>query len=322
MRQWTGLTRDEQGDVLKTAASWRDEGKDYETILDLFLQDQGIELSRSGLRGRLSEYRRGEISFDGLATDNDEERLFTYDLTSYVDGNGWVRILPMGDFHWGRQCDKELVKRNLDWASSHNVPIFGMGDLAEFALKDSPGMAIYEEDSPQVIRTELRALLKPYADAGLFKGDFWSNHSGRIHKRVGLNEALNFCEEALGVDFWGFSAFFELKVGEQVYTMWGSHGASGAVTLSSKINTVEKIGTYVDADIYLYGHVHDLFTWSRLKRAVVNGKITELRRTFVLTGAFLKWKGSYAEQKLYAPTKRGSAKIQLSAEKHDVHVSI
>jgi len=79
-----------------------------------------------------------------------------------------------------------------------------------------------------------------------------------------------------------------------------------------------------NVEIVLYGHTHGL-GYNKLEYFEVNkkNKVVEKKTKFaVLTGSFLDYRDSYAEQKNMQPATSGSPIISLYGDKHDIFVSI
>jgi hypothetical protein len=114
----------------------------------------------------------------------------------------------------------------------------------------------------------------------------------------------------------------DLKVGKNRYKLYAIHGKSNATTAAGRINAVEKLAKFIDADAYFHAHMHNLDHSSRMYYYVKNGKLYEGEKHFVVTGSYLRWSGSYAEQGGMPPGKPGSPKIKLYANKRDIRVSI
>ena len=112
-------------------------------------------------------------------------------------------------------------------------------------------------------------------------------------------------------------------MGTENYVIFTAHGRSGSLTPSGKLNAIMKYGTYIDADIYMMGHVHELMhhTTDYFKVSLKDKMVKKDKRHYVITGHFLHY-GGYAEQKGYSPGKTGVAKIILGSDKKNVHVSI
>lgn len=127
---------------------------------------------------------------------------------------------------------------------------------------------------------------------------------------------------SLGVPYLGHSAMHLWKVGKQEYSVFSTHGSSGARLSYSKIKSALDLQRLTDAQLILMGHVHSLDNTSSIYYSVENGKVVEKERHVVLTGSFLGYVGSYAEQKNLPPAKLGTAVIYLLSKENKVYVSL
>ena len=79
----------------------------------------------------------------------------------------------------------------------------------------------------------------------------------------------------------------------------------------------------VSADIVVYAHTHGLASDVILRQYYDSrqNKIVEDKQYVCLTGSYLEWDGSYAQQKNYSIPKIGSPKVKLFADRKDIHFS-
>ena len=70
-------------------------------------------------------------------------------------------------------------------------------------------------------------------------------------------------------------------------------------------------------------HVHELADDAILVQQVSKKRkmVVERKKFLILTGSFLQYDDSYAQEKGYPMGKLGSPKVKLFAEKHDIHTS-
>jgi predicted phosphodiesterase len=229
-------------------------------------------------------------------------------------------LLPLGDMHWGHpNCDQESVKGYLKWARKHNAWILLMGDLIENSTRDSVGAGVYEQIlQPDQQKIEIINLLQPYTD--LIVGSLTGNHEERTYKASGMDPAKEIAG-ILGVPYMRYGGFIRAVVNGKGFTVYASHGASGAGTSTGKLNAVKKLAQIADADLYLMGHVHDLLTETVVRKTIDTRTkaIISRRQHFVVTGNFLTYEDSYSEMKCYIPSKIGAPRIRFA---EDIHVSI
>lgn len=231
----------------------------------------------------------------------------------------------MGDTHIGsRFYNSDLHLEVLEWCLENKSPIILMGDNIEAATRDSVGAGVYEqkEKIDQQIERFVQTY-KPLADEGLIVGMHTGNHEARVYKSCGVDIAKIMAQQ-LGVKYFGWSKLHYLKVGGQGYTLYTTHGASGARMAHTKIKAAIDLSTVVDAEIYACGHLHQLSHHVRnfYKANLRNKTVSQEQKHFLITGAYLSHWGSYAHMKSMEPLRQGSPKIKLSSEKHQIRVSL
>lgn len=233
-----------------------------------------------------------------------------------------IRLIPVGDVHLGsKDCDENLFQDTIDYIKDSKSYMLGMGDYLNLALKDSKS-DIYEEiENPESSYERLYDILKPIRNRiwGLHMG----NHEFRVWDRCGLDLTKSLARD-LGVPYLGFASFTKCRVGDQNYTIYSTHGASGASTQEGKMRAVRRLGESFDADIYLMGHMHECAVMSEDKRAVDMRSSTVKRHKiyYVCTGHFTNYEGSYGERKNYRPGKKGCVKVKLYGKRWDTHITI
>ena len=244
-------------------------------------------------------------------------------LIIYKTDRDKLYLLPWGDVHWGHpSCDREKARGYLRWAKKHDARIILMGDLIENSSKRSVGAGVYEQmTNPDQQVDEVLELLHPYKD--LILGCLTGNHEERTFKDSGLDPS-KFIAKVLGVPYLRYGGFIRLYVNGTGYTVYATHGASGAATSAGKLNAIKRLASIADADVYLMGHVHDLVVETSLRQVVdmKNRTVRNQRRHFVITGNFLTYDDSYGQMKCYEPAKIGAPRIRFSSEEGDVHVSV
>jgi hypothetical protein len=236
-----------------------------------------------------------------------------------------AQVIPFGDVHLGYPTtDVEMVREVLDGCLRKRIYIVGMGDLIECGLTTSVGDSVYQQKlNPQEQMDEMVEMLTPMAKDGLILGLICGNHESRIAKSTSIDVTAMMCR-LLKVPYLGFSCFHYWKVGEESYTAYSCHGASGARLPYTKIKSALDLFRFVDAECVLMGHVHSLDHMTQMYYRVDRRTkmMVEARRHAVLTGHFMDYEGSYAEMKLLPPSPPGIAKISLYGKKHEIFVSL
>jgi len=236
-----------------------------------------------------------------------------------------LTVLLMGDEHIGSKFyNEKLHKTNLDWCLRHEVPIILMGDELETATKTSVGAGVFEQ--ADIVQGQLeKAVLtyKPLADAGLILGNHLGNHENRVYNHSGTNIS-KILSMMLKVPYLGVGAVHYFMVGDERYTMYTTHGSSGARLPHTKIANTIKMSSMIDCDIYAQGHVHQLshhvqnyYTVNKRSKTV-----EESQKHYIITGSYLKHWGSYAHVSNMEPARNGSPKLKLGGLEHVIRVSL
>lgn len=244
-------------------------------------------------------------------------------MVDYVGTEQEVKLVPLGDVHLGSpQCMVDKFLATINYIKESGSLCVLMGDLAECASKSSVGAGWVEQNiTPQSQLDGLAKVLKPIASQILVLLD--GNHEFRIWKSSGIMFS-KVLADLLGVKYGGYSCFIKLKVQKQNYVIHAQHGSSNAWYPHTKLTAAMRTARHTEADVYLYGHTHELLSlkvpYRQLKlrsRTVVSDK-----RYFVLTGSFLDYEGSYAQRKNMYPTQTGVAKLKFYGDRWDIHISL
>lgn len=241
---------------------------------------------------------------------------------SYSFDTPKLLVVPIGDVHLGSpNCNIEKFIATIEFVKKNDCVVILMGDLLEAASRHSIGAGWVEQTfSPQDQLDALTEVFRPIKDKILINLE--GNHEERIwsHSGVKISKVL---ADSLGVPYGGYSAYVRLKVGNQNYVFYAQHGSSSAWYPHTKLTAATRTAQHTDADIYLYGHTHELLSLpSPYRYFDLRSKTVKYgKRYYVLTGSFLEYAGSYAEKKNMHPVKTGVSNIFLSGDRWDVHVS-
>jgi len=241
-----------------------------------------------------------------------------------LDEKGRVKIMATGDWHLGsRNCDEERIKADLKRALEGHWYIVCMGDQIEMATKASPGSGVFEQDEPDSQIDHVVEMLKPLQEAGLLIGIHSGNHEARLTVLGGVNITQLMCR-ILGCRYLNHAAMHNWKVGPESYTCFSTHGSSGSRLPWTKVKAAIDCFRYVDTEMVLYAHTHGLDHMTQLYQRADkrNRKVAHAVRHAVLTGSYLRYPGSYAEQKNLPPVPIGCAIITLYSDHHEIRVSL
>jgi len=236
-----------------------------------------------------------------------------------------LQLFLVGDEHIGNaQHDREKLMKNLDWAYKNNIYLLHMGDGIETATKNSVGAGVYEQtEIVDQQMSEWIAIYEPFVKKGLFLGAHVGNHELRAYKDEGVNLMRHMCRE-IGAKYLGIGKASLLRVGNQTYTLYTTHGSSGARLPYTKIKAALDLEKIIDVEIYAIGHVHQLSHHIREFYSVdkKNKIIKRSNKHFILTGSYLDYWNSYAHVSCMEPSRTGSPLLTLNGEKHQINVSL
>jgi hypothetical protein len=248
------------------------------------------------------------------------EPLSKLEVTFNIDDDK-LRTIPLGDIHVGsNQCKWDKVNSELNYIlNTKYCSMIGMGDFCDMASKEvRKGPSVFESVlSPMQQYEKIYDAFKPLADAGKIIGLLKGNHEQWINEDSGIDIMAMLCM-ALKVPYLGSACDIVINVNDQRYVVYAQHGSSSAKLSSTKMGSLMNATRDIFADLFLYGHVHQVSATKCSKW--VEGK--EQKAYYVLTGHFLDWQGGYAQTFGISPSPTGVAKISLFADRKDIHVSI
>jgi len=235
-----------------------------------------------------------------------------------------IYLIGFGDFHFGAvECNLDAIEKQIKWIKdTPQARVILMGDLLNCGTKLSIGGGAFDDKfNPQEQLEKLEELLLPIKNK--IYGIHMGNHEQRIWNETGINVS-KILAKILGVKYLGYSAHTLINVKGINYRIFSTHGASNASLPYTKIKNCLDLVSFIDADVYMMGHVHALQVQTQdVKRINLKNKtIDNDKKYFVLTGHYLNYENSYAEMKNMRPSKQGCVKIRLDSERKDVHVSI
>lgn len=164
-----------------------------------------------------------------------------------------AQLMPWGDVHFGAEtCQTEFACERLEYALKTKMYVLAMGDITETALVGGKSDVYGQKMTPEEQMEFAVEKLKPLADAGLLLGMLAGNHEARIQKATSVSITKLMAKE-LGVPFLDHSAFLLLYVGKESYTVYATHGSSGARLAASKLRIALDMFKSVSSEILLMG---------------------------------------------------------------------
>ena len=221
-------------------------------------------------------------------------------------------LVPLGDLHLGyKNCNVSMFKEVVQFIDNNDALWIGMGDYID---NTSPRNKFYDPStSVMTIQEQIFSfcdLVEPIKNkcVGLLMG----NHELR-GKHDGIN-AIAQIERMLNIDkkyrTLGTQTYFRLKnTNKTIYTFFAMHGHGTCTVSTSIINKLHKMHDMAEADFYLMGHHHSIYTKSS---QYITGKRTLKKRYYVGTGAYLGYFDGYPEEARYFPLELGCNAVYLN----------
>jgi len=234
-----------------------------------------------------------------------------------------VILVPLGDLHYGaKTCNMDEVNKKLDFVRNHdNARLLLMGDLIEVGSRDSPGSSLFQQlVQPQEQIEWMEDTFEEFKDRIDFSCD--GNHEKRTFKNSGINSMKNFCR-ALKITYVETSIMCHYRLGNQSYTVYATHGSSGAKMPHTKLNGILKATEFIHGcDIYLMGHMHS--SHFAFTEVINNDKRNHMpkkeKMLHMITGHYLDYDESYAEDHGMKPDPVGAHMVVINANKKSIKV--
>ena len=261
-----------------------------------------------------------------------------------------LRIIPIGDIHWGNPaCDNKEIDQLLNWIlKKEDTYMLGMGDYIDGVTwqdKRFSGKLTAEamDDLTYTLNRERDMIVKkfePLAEAGKIIGLLEGNHEYMLGQRYSFNMMGDVCSKRfLNVTNLGYSCFIRLSIQKKNspdrvknVIIYAHHGFGGGRKPGAALNRMADAMTNYDADILLSGHDHQK-SGKRMVRLGITSKgtpkVTAKPVIIGKTGTFLrtadKGQTTYSERFGFPPTDVGSIKITIEFKGKDkeleMHIS-
>ena len=273
--------------------------------------------------------KKKEKTFKEIVEENSFSRRkpgnYVYYNNRFTDDESKSILVPFSDVHYGNQyCKEKEFMDNLEWAyNKDNVILALNGDLVESKTRSRKGDGIFTQKNPQKQLEWVVDLFKPFADEGRIIGMTNGNHEDAITLETGI-DITSIMANKLGVPYLKNGGFYTIKNGNQSYDFYMTHGSSGATLPYTKSKACRDLSTFIEADAYLYGHVHakehatqEVYHIDKRKKGVDTKQLH-----FILTGHYLDYVNSYAQMKSMRPSGTGTPKIKMSGLEKQIRVSL
>jgi hypothetical protein len=225
-----------------------------------------------------------------------------------------IAIMNLGDVHRGdKNCNVKLFHKAIETiANDDKMYWVSTGDILNVALKTSLSDC-YKSKSLSDELKSIKEELSPIASKCL--GFVGSNHHRRLETLTGLSLDEVISSE-LKLPFLGKMALISVGCDGAVYYIAMHHGIGFGRKRGSKANNTEAFAELIPgADIYLEGHTHTHESFINESRYIDRKRrlaITFPSR-FEVTGHYLNYEGSYAQDYKLPARPQGSTVIELPA---------
>ncbi len=229
-----------------------------------------------------------------------------------------IKIIPVGDIHAGGQNTSwGKFYSFLKWAEQEeDLYIIGMGDWLDSILAEDKRYSADDKAVPILkIMADIERLLRPLADKGKIIGLHMGNHERKL-KKQGFGCPIEELCRRFGCKYLGYSSYVQIVAEHtnrtrNTLTIFAHHGWFSGRKRGAKVNNMEDVSSSWDADLYLFGHSHDMISTKRVF-ITYHG---QRERAFVNTGTFSKTVNgpgttSYSEMAGYPPQKIGIVRVE------------
>jgi predicted phosphodiesterase len=239
-----------------------------------------------------------------------------------------MKLFISGDWHVGTpNCDMKSISLKIEEIkNTPNAYLALVGDLAEcIELKDkrfsisSVDKIFYPRLSELSVAQYdyIKDLLTPIKDKILCAVP--GNHEEKIKSEYCHDIHLDLCR-TLNIPNMGTAGFLKIKFDRSQFhapelITFLTHGWVGGRSSGSKINAVENLSQYFEADLYAMGHSHNLFVSSKSRLSVAGSHTKSKDVWFCNTGSYLQTyvdeQSCYAEKMCLPPNKLGCPKFTI-----------
>ena len=197
------------------------------------------------------------------------------------------KIALLSDIHWDNpKCDREKLKRHLDYCKEQEMPIFINGDFfclmqGKYDPRRSKKDVLPEHNKANYIDAVIEDAVNwwtPYAQLLTVIG--YGNHETAIIKNLETDplqrfvDLLNYTNKS-NVQTGGYGGWLLLKCGlyQSVYlskNLKYFHGSGGGgIVTKGAINLTRALEMYENMDVFVMGHIHENASRNDVREAMV-----------------------------------------------------
>ena len=234
-----------------------------------------------------------------------------------------TKIAILSDLHWDNpDCDRELLKKHLDYCLEKNIPVLLNGDTfclmqGKYDPRSSKGKVRPEHNGPNYLDRVVETAVEwfsPYAEILTVVG--YGNHETSILRRQETDVIQRFvallnytAKPTVPVFAGGYTGAIriQLKSGSDFsnYNICYFHGSGGGgIVTRGEINLTRMATMFEGFDCLTFGHIHELKE-THLRKVMLshNGKMTFREVIGLITGTY---KDEYKDGYLGWHVQRGA----------------
>lgn len=228
-----------------------------------------------------------------------------------------VPVVCLSDMHVGNETfDEGCFKNVLAYVLRTKAYVIGGGDWIENATRYSVGAGVYSQKMPPKDQLNKVVEMLSVIPNEQWLGAVTGNHEVRSLKDSGIDMMAVMCQQ-LDIPYFQTSFYGIIsKKDEIAYSIYFNHSRTSGKSKGNEEASMERDWEkFLNFDIIgkAHGHYADLsepkpyLTMDLISRTVV-----EKERYLWMSGGYLGWAGSYAEETPYRPQKPGTVALLLN----------
>jgi len=234
-------------------------------------------------------------------------------------------LKPLFDLHCGDDaCDVKSAEKYLQESDKNSLLLLGGDNIGAIIPGDKRYQkGVEHSKDAAVIDNQVNEVADLVRDCfkGKVIGVMTGNHEITCIKKYGTHPSRNLADK-LNTESLGYATFIRLRFREQkargrTVMIYANHGFGGAAqTEGANLTKYWRHAKNWDADIFLYGHVHEL-KFDKSDRMVISGsKIVSKPKRLYICGSFQKTFldgdiPTWAETKGFRPISVGAWDINI-----------
>ena len=246
-----------------------------------------------------------------------------------IEYNNEIILYVLSDLHVGNSnTDLKFFEKTINEIKyTDNAYMLGLGDWIEGITPTDPRFELNSIDKNvldgNLIMNEINYVKKQFSKINnKIVGIHTGNHDDKLKKKFTIDFIESMCED-LGVPYLNWSAYTKLRISrdnrQTSFTIYSTHGSAAGRRKGNKVNRIEEMASWYEADMYFAGHSHDIFsTMDNIYYLTKNNTLNEKLKLFGNSGCFLRGidehSETYAEKSNYSPNMVGYLKVYIYPE--------